>query len=70
MDKLTGDEREFYIDQQTTRIASLSKEIDIEFAIEEQHKEEQRAEATAVAAMEQQYMMEVEDEVNDETVFP
>ncbi|QQP31620.1 Hypothetical protein FKW44_025278 [Caligus rogercresseyi] len=41
MDKLTGDEREFYIDQQATRIGSLSKEIDTEFAIEEQQEEEQ-----------------------------
>ena len=67
MDKLTGDEREFYIDQQATRIGSLSKEIDTEFAIEEQQEEEQRAEATANAKMELQYMMDVEDEVNDET---
>ena len=60
MDQLTGDEKAFYIDQKTKRNAYLSKEIDIDFVVDE----EKRAEAAA-AEIDIDCSMDVDEEEND-----
>ena len=47
MDKLTGDEKAFYVDQQTRRMATLSREIDMEYVLEEQLREQLEDEIAA-----------------------
>ena len=69
MERLKGDELEFYIDQKTTRKGRISEEINIEYEEEREAATIEEARQQEIERAEMDYYMQLEDvEETDSTI--